>query len=229
MGARITNAPTMQTAIKSTMPWIIAAVAVSAFSCSKEEPKPEAAPVKSAPKPAPSPPPPPKAEKPPEPPKPAIECPEGSKGEGTFNNPCEATGNARAMEVTWTGKIDDKGPFFRVINKTKSVILYGKIAVYFYDKAGKQLEVPALGGASDKTKPFHTCGGNMFGGVMKPGEKAVLQFSCVKKERVPEDTKAIEAEMPMVGFADANEKTVESYWRNNDLTPEARKKGGAKK
>ena len=211
------------------MPWIVAAVAMSALSCSKEEAKPEPAPVRSAPKPLP-PPPPPASQKPaaPVPSTPAVACPDGSKGEGTMNNPCEASGNSRMMDVAWTGKTDDKGPFFKVTNKSKSVILYGKIAVYFYDKAGKQLDVPSNSGLADKAKPFHTCSGNMFGGVMKAGEKAVVQFSCVKKERVPEDTKTIEAEMQMVGFADANEKAVESYWRNNDLTPEARKKGGVK-
>ncbi len=215
----------MQTAIRWTMPLIVAMLAT--LSCSKEEAKPEPPAKPSAQKPAP---PPAVSEKPPAPAPstPAVACPDGSKGEGSLNNPCEATGNARTMDVAWTGKIDDKGPFFRVTNKTKSVILFGKIAVYFYDKAGKQLEVPVVGGSSDKTKPFHTCSGNMFGGVMKAGEKAVLQFSCVKKERVPEGTKAIEAEMQMVGFADASEKSVESYWRNNDLTPEARKKGGVK-
>ena len=227
----------MQTAIKWTMPWIVAAVAISALSCSKEEAKPEAAPAHSAPKPLPPPPasekpaPPPAAsDKPPavSPSMPKIECPSGSKGEGVFSSPCEATGNARMMDIVWTGKTDDKGPFFKVTNKSKSVILYGKIAVYYYDKAGKQLDVPPATGSADKAKPFHLCGGNMFGGVMKAGEKAVLQFSCVKKERIPEETKAIEAEMQMVGFADANEKGVESYWRNNDLTPEARKKGGVK-
>ncbi len=132
------------------------------------------------------------------------------------------------MDVAWTGKMDDKGPFFKVTNKSKLVILYGKIAVYFYDKAGKQLDVPAASGASDKARPYHTCGGNMFGGVMKAGEKAVLTFSCVKKERVPDGTTAIEAEMQMVGFADSSEKTVDYYWRNNDLTPDTRKKVGKK-
>ena len=70
--------------------------------------------------------------------------------------------------------------------------------------------------------------GVLKSGVMKAGEKAVLTFSCVKSERVPEGTKAIEAEMQMDGFADASEKSVEYYWRNNDLTPETRKKGGKK-
>ncbi|HSO34154.1 MAG TPA: hypothetical protein VLT33_16580 [Labilithrix sp.] len=153
------------------------------------------------------------------------DCPKGSTGEGSFDKPCEAKGNARLMDVTWNGKTDDKGPFFRVTNKSPLVIVYGKIAVYFYDKAGKQLEVPDDTVSPPKTVPFRSCSGNMFGGVMKAGEKAVLQFSCVGKKHVPEGTAAIEAEMQTVGFADATEKKVDFYWRNPALTPDARKKG----
>jgi hypothetical protein len=131
------------------------------------------------------------------------------------------------MEVAWTKKVDDKGPYFRVVNKTKSAILYGKIAVYFYDKKGKQLEVAATGEGA-KPKPYHTCAGNMFGGVVKPEEKFTLTFSCVKKERIPEGTDTIEAEMQTVGFADSTEKHVDFYWRNSELAPDERPKGGLK-
>lgn len=35
--------------------------------------------------------------------------------------------------------------------------------------------------------------------------------------------------MQSVGFADAaDEKKIDSYWKNGDLTPDARKKGGVK-
>jgi hypothetical protein len=221
----------MQTAFKWAIPWIT--VAATVLGCSKEEVKPAPAPAPSTPvKPLPTPPPAESAA----PPAasataaaPAVECPKGSSGEGTFDKPCEATGTARMMEVTWTGKTDDKGPTFRVVNKSPAVILHGKIAVYFYDKAGKQLDVPDPKGDASKTKRYHTCGGFIFGGIMKPAEKAVLTFSCVKKERVPEGTAAIEAEMQMVGFADSSEKKVDYYWRNKDLTPDERRKGGVKK
>ena len=49
-----------------------------------------------------------------------------------------------------------------------------------------------------------------------------------KKAIVPADAKFIEAEMQTVGFADATEKKSEFYWRNNDLVPDARPKGGVK-
>jgi hypothetical protein len=34
--------------------------------------------------------------------------------------------------------------------------------------------------------------------------------------------------MQMVGFADASEKKNEYYWRNPELTPDTRPKGGVK-
>lgn len=130
------------------------------------------------------------------------------------------------MTVEATGKSDEKGsPQFRIVNKHSAVILYGKVTAYFYDKAGKQLEAKDASGG----KHEHLgCGGNIFGGVMKPSEKAVVSFSCLKKEHVPEGTASIEAEVSMVGFADASEKKSEFYWKNDDLVPAARKKGGVK-
>lgn len=157
---------------------------------------------------------------------PIHDCPAGSTGDATMAKPCEAKGTARMMEVTWTGKIDDNGPSFRVTNKSPTTILYGKFVAYFYDKAGKQIEIKDESG---KTHPNQVCTGNLFSGIMKPAEKAVITFSCVKKAHVPEGTAAIEGEMQMVGFADATEKKSEYFWRNGDLTPDQRPKGGIKK
>lgn len=219
---------------RRTMAWmgVATAMALSAFAC-KEDAKPEAPPQKpSASVVAPTP---PSAATPAAASAPAAvvsasapvhDCPKDAPGDGTFAKPCDAKGPARMMEVTWTGKMDDKGPSFRVVNKSSTPILFGKIAVYSYDKAGKQLELKDSAG---KPKPYHTCSGAMFGGVMKAGEKAVITFSCVAKANVAEGAAAIEAEMSVVGFADSSEKKVEYYWRNNDLTPDERKKGGVKK
>lgn len=206
---------------------LLAGLFLVALGCEEEKPaepsKPSAQAKKAAasastPAPAPS----------PTPSKPPVACPEGSTGEGTYDKPCVGSGPSRMMEVTWTGKMDEKGPSFRVVNVSPATILFGKIAVYFYDKAGKQLEVKGTGESADKTKPFHSCSGNMFAGVMKAEEKAVITFSCVKQKHVPEGTKDIEAEMQMVGFADADEKQSEYYWQNKDLVPDQRKKGGLK-
>jgi hypothetical protein len=214
---------TMRTSMYWAMAGMIAAT-VTVLGCSKEEPKPEAPARKSVePKPVLSAAPAPSAA-----PKKKLrdDCPQGSSGEGAFSSPCEASGNARMMEVQWTKKIDTDGPKFRVQNLAQRVILYGKIAVYFYDKAGKQIEIKDSG--SGKPRPYLTCGGNMFGGVMKPGEKAYFYFSCVKKDHVPEGATTIEAEMQSVGFADASEKSTDLYWRNENLTPDERPKGGVK-
>jgi hypothetical protein len=161
---------------------------------------------------------------------PRSDCPKDSSGPGTLDKPCAAKGNARLMEAKWTGKIDDeKGPYFAVTNKAPMTVLYGKIAVYFYDKAGKQLEIKDDSAPDAKPKPYLVCAGsNLFSGVMKKDEKATLTFSCVKKSHVPEGTAAIEGELITVGFADASEKKNEFYWSNPDLAPDQRAKGGVK-
>jgi hypothetical protein len=160
-------------------------------------------------------------------PEPQHDCPANSNGAGSFTKPCEAKGASRLMKVKWT-KTDDKGPSFSIKNIGQTTILYGRIAVYFYDKSGKQLDVTDDSETPPKTKPFHTCSGSFFQGVMKPAENAVLTFSCVPKKVVPDATATIEAEMQMVGFADSTEKKIDFYWRNSDLTPNVRPKGGVK-
>ena len=208
---------------------------VTILGCSKDEPTPggSASASASAAASAASPPPSATASTPAPAPSAAApvvphDCPKGSAGDGTFEKPCEAKGGARLMDVAWTGKTDDKGPFFRVTNKSPLTILHGKLVVYFYDKSGKQLQVQDNAATPPKTTPYRVCFGNIFGGVVKPAEKAVVQVSCVKKEHVPDGTAAIEAEVQTVGFSDASEKKVDFYWRNNDLMVDARKKGGVK-
>lgn len=160
-------------------------------------------------------------------PEPTHDCPANSSGLGSFTKPCEAKGATRLMTVKWK-KTDDKGPSFSIKNIGQTTILYGRIAVYFYDKSGKQLDVSDDSETPPKAKPFHTCSGNFFQGVMKPAESAILTFSCVPKKVIPDGTTTIEAEMQWVGFADATEKKIDFYWRNLDLTPNARPKGGVK-
>ena len=160
-------------------------------------------------------------------PEPPHNCPTGSTGPGSFAKPCEAKGSSRMMESKWT-KTGDSGPSFAVTNKSQLVIVYGKIAVYFYDKAGKQLDVQDDTSSPPKPKPYHTCSGKFFGGIMKPAEREVLTFSCVPKTVIPAGTATIESEMTTVGFADADGKKIDFYWRNNDLAPDARPKGGVK-
>jgi hypothetical protein len=197
-------------------------VALTLLAC--DAPKETAAPASAAPEaitaaPSEAPPAPTVAAK-----KPSHPCPEGSEGEGTQKDPCLAKGVARIMEAVWSGKTTDKGPQFRVTSKSTLEILFGNIIVYFYDAAGKQLDVAQ----DDKPQPHLSCSGNIFAGAVKPGEKITLWFSCVKKEHVPAGTAAIEAELRTVGFTDDSGKRSDTFWRNDDLVPSKRPKGGVK-
>ncbi|HMI86052.1 MAG TPA: hypothetical protein VK550_18275 [Polyangiaceae bacterium] len=155
--------------------------------------------------------------------KPVHPCPEGSTGKGLFDDPCKGKGKTRMMDITWDKKIGDKGPTFKIINNAKLEILYGKVVVYFYDKAGKQLETKV----GDKAYRRLTCAGNIFAGAVKPGEKVFMNFSCVKKDDVPKGAVTIEGEISTVAFTDDAGKN-DTYWRNDDLIPDERPKGGIK-
>lgn len=161
-------------------------------------------------------------------PEPHHDCPPKSSGIGSLAQPCMAKGNERLMTVKWTKPTDEtEGPAFSITNKSKLVVIYGKIDVYFYDKSGKQLDAtPDTSVTPPKARHFHTCSGSFFQGVMQPGENAVLTFSCVPKKAVPEGAATIEAEMETVGFADSTGQKVDFYWRNPDLAPDVRAKGG---
>lgn len=138
--------------------------------------------------------------------------------------PCLGKGDSRMMEVAYTGKTTDEGPKFSIINKSKSPILYGSLAVYFYDKAGKQLDVTT----GSKPQPMQLCSGRIFAGAVKPGEKIFMFFSCVKKADIPAGTDAIEAEVKTVGFTDEAARDSDYYWSNPDLVPNQRPKSGGK-
>jgi hypothetical protein len=209
--------------MKSLTHFVLLGIAALSVACEEEAakppaPKPSAAAAVAAPAPAPTP------STPPAPPKLRDDCPKGSSGVGTSAEPCLGSGDARMMEVQYTGKTTDQGPKFSIVNKSNQQILFGALVAYFYDKAGKQLQVKS----GDKTKPFQTCSGNIFAGAVKPGEKIFMFFSCVKKENVPEGTDAIEAEVKTVGFADESGKKNEFYWSNPDLAPNERPKTSGK-
>ena len=198
---------------------LVATLVVGCEEEAKKEPAAAKPTASAAAAPTPTPPP-----TPPPPPKPREDCPEGSTGIGTSGEPCMGSGDSRMMEVKYTGKTTEEGPKFSVTNKTKKSILYGSVAAYFYDKAGKQLQVTHGG----KPRPMQICSGNIFAGAVKPDEKIFVFFSCVKKDHVPEGTATIEAEAKGVGFADEAGEKNEFYWQNPDLIPDERPKGGIK-
>ena len=157
------------------------------FACEEEPKKETAAPRPSAAASAPvaaAP-----SAEPPPPPKLRDDCPKGSSGVGTSDKPCLGSGDTRMMEVAYTGKTTDQGPKFSIVNKADNQILFGSLVVYFYDKSGKKLDVKDSEG---KTRPYRSCGGNIFSGVMHVKESAVLTFSCLKQSDVPDGTAAID-------------------------------------
>lgn len=216
-----------------SIPWALLAVIAASAGCSKDsaavKPTPSAVPSASAPAPSTSTSAAPSASASAAP-EAKHDCPAGSTGVGSFSHPCEAKGpKTRMALVTWTGKNDEHGsPWFRVQNKAPKPLLYAHLAIYFYDKAGKQIDAKEPVEGSDKTHAFHSCSGNVFSGGLNPSETARFTFSCMKKADVPDGTTAIEAEATMVGFADASMKKNDFYWRNIDLAPDKRPKGGAK-
>ncbi|HEV8244574.1 MAG TPA: hypothetical protein VGP93_02270, partial [Polyangiaceae bacterium] len=198
----------MSLAIQSSQIRLALVFATLLFGCEEEAAKKEPAAAKPsasaaivAPAPTPSAPAPEKLRE---------DCPEGSSGVGTSAKPCLAKGDSRMMEVKYTGKTTDEGPKFSVTNKSKNPILFGVVEAYFYDKAGKQLQVTAGG----KPRPMQSCSGNIFAGAVKPDEKIFVFFSCVKKEHVPEGTVTIEAEAKTVGFSDEGGTKNEFFWSN---------------
>ena len=88
---------------------------------------------------------------------------------------------------------------------------------------------PSRTNVDDKKQKSLTCGGDIFAGPMKAGEKAFLNFSCIPKDVVPEDAAAIEGELEIVGFTGKESKKADTYWKNEDLVPKDRPKGGIKK
>ncbi|MEI9942453.1 MAG: hypothetical protein WDO69_35000 [Pseudomonadota bacterium] len=205
----------MSLAVQSSKLLSILAFATLMFGCEEEKkeppaPKPSASVAEVAPPPAP----------PPQPPKLRDDCPDGSRGIGTMAEPCLGKGDSRMMEVAYTGKTTDEGPKFSIVNQSKSPILYGSLVAYFYDKAGKQLEVTADG----KPRPMQVCSGRIFAGAVKPGEKIFMFFSCVKKAHVPDGTATIQAEVKTVGFTDDAGRESIFYWSNPELAPEKRAK-----
>jgi hypothetical protein len=201
----------------------LAALALCSFAC--EEPPKESPPAKpsataaAAPAPAPTPEPPPKPVE-----KPSRPCPKDSAGDGTFDKPCMGKGKARMMEVSWNKKIGDKGPTFKIVNKSDLEIVWGRIVVWYYDKAGKLLPVKT----GEKESEHAHCSGKIFAGAVKANEKIFMNFSCTKKEDVPEGAATIEAEVPFVGFTALTGDKPDTYWKNEDLVPEKRPKGGKK-
>ena len=101
-------------------------------------------------------------------PEPPHDCPTGSAGPGSFTKPCDAKGSSRMMD----GEVEEDGRQRAILRHHQQVAAgrscYGKIAVYFYDKAGKQLDVRTT---ARRPSPARTtrARASSSAGVMHPG------------------------------------------------------------
>jgi hypothetical protein len=146
----------------------------------------------------------------------ANPCPPGTtKGTGTSEDNCLATGGTRMIEFTWTGKIGER-PEFKMKNVSGKPINNVSTTVYLYDKAGKIMAVK-----KDRRTPGWT-------GAYKlaADETKTLEMGPLKAD-VPAGAAAIEAEAQAVSF-DTGTFGKDVYWANYDLYAYDRAKGGPK-
>jgi hypothetical protein len=151
----------------------------------------------------------------------------GLEGDGTFFKPC--TLKTPVLTATWTGKIVDEGAVFDVDNAWPEKIDWATVAVYYYDKADKQLEAET----KDKRKfKRHYASGGIFKDltgkmvILAPGKsQVVLGF---KKADMPKDVAAIEVEVMGLGWDERVGQNGEAFFRYEGAFPEERPRGGLK-
>jgi hypothetical protein len=126
------------------------------------------------------------------------------------------------MPITakWTGEykpdFDGEKPAFTVTSKLDRAVTWGNVAIYYYDKSGKQLEVTDGGRTYKKFW--------ISGGLLQVPAKGTTELKMGwVKDKAPADTAAIEVEIEGYGFTDVEPGT---FFENPDLGHEDRLKGG---
>jgi len=110
---------------------------------------------------------------------------------GDFFEPCDCKGKAMTppLVAKWTGKVDSfyKRASFSVENTSDKDIHWGSVAVYYYDKSGKQVEVEL----KDRKEKFKAARSNGSNFTFKPKEKKELSLGWDEKS-YPKDVAKIE-------------------------------------
>ena len=149
-------------------------------------------------------------------------CPPNSSGKGTAEEPCKGTG--RVLEAKWTGK-NNKKSVFSVTNKLKSKVDFVQASIYYYDAAGKQLEIPNKDNPKYPHKSASPSGG-LF--TIGPGETKEIELGFTV-DLIPKATKSIELEFNKVGWVSSDPNAKDDvYWENSALAPENRPMGANK-
>ena len=151
---------------------------------------------------------------------PLLICPLEASGAGTAGEPC--VGTDRALEAKWTGK-NKKASVFSVTNKLMWPVDFVQASAYYYDAAGKQIEVPLSWNSKYRAKSWDGSVGLV---MIQPSETKEVELGY-DVDSIPKATKTIEIEFSKVGFK-VSGSTSESYWQNDSLAPSDRPMGGSK-
>ncbi len=123
----------------------------------------------------------------------AIGCKSVGCGDdkGDFFEKCDCSGKKMGAPLTgkWNGTIDKffKKPIFVVENTSERPIQWASAAVYYYDKAGKQLEVEL----KDRKEKFKSSTVNGSNFTLKPKEKKEISIGW-SEENHPKDAVKLE-------------------------------------
>jgi hypothetical protein len=137
----------------------------------------------------------------------------------TFEKMCDFDG--RLVEAKWTGKLADDGAVFRVRNLVSRKVTWDDVGVWYYDDAGKRLQIKRDSDTFEKS----WCSGGCIS--LDPGETKEVSLGFEKKY-VPKGAKSIEAEVVGVGYEDKKDATQTVYFENDGMAPDDRPLGGVK-
>ncbi|HEY6461854.1 MAG TPA: hypothetical protein VIY73_16930 [Polyangiaceae bacterium] len=136
-------------------------------------------------------------------------CPAGSSPDGVN---CKAGGRARLATVTWSGAFGDTAQALSVKNLSGATLKGGTIALWFYDRTGRRLDIA---GAKKYATP-----GDGFGTTFKPGETKNVHVP-LSKSGLPDGTAMVEGEVvkAIVVNTDGSDGPT---WHNDDLNADDR-------
>jgi hypothetical protein len=140
---------------------------------------------------------------------PAATCPGGSTQD---TSGCKAAGQSRVAILRWNGTFGDATQALMLKSTAAAPLKNGTVALWFYDKAGKRLDVA---GAKK-----YAAAGDAFGGVIKAGGTKVLTFPLAKAG-IPDGAATIEGEVVKATLVNPDGSDGPA-WRNDDLNADER-------
>jgi len=136
-------------------------------------------------------------------------------GKGTMAEKCKY--DKDVLTVKYTGKVEDDGASFDVTNPWKEDINWLSVAVFYYDKSGKQLSVKHDG--ADKKDDYQ----DGIDVKLPGGKTTTIKLGFPKKE-LPKDVDTIEVQVISFGWDLGEGKGA--YFESTEKYKEDRAKGG---